>query len=164
MGLLDNVLGNALGGVLGGGNADSHPLGSLLASLTGGGAGTLPGLHTGGNGQALLGAALQLLQQNGGLPGLLQKFQASGLAQQAQSWVGTGANLPLSGEQLHQVLGGSTIAALASQLGVSPQQAGSSLAQLLPEVINHLTPGGQVPANHAELLSEGLALLKGLAG
>jgi len=163
MGLLDNMLGNALGGVLGGGSGDAHPLGGLLASLAGGGT-TLPGLHPGGNGQALLGAALQLLQQSGGLPGLLQKFEASGLAHQAQSWVGTGANLPVSGEQLHQALGSGTIGAIASQLGVSPQQAGNSLAALLPEVINHLTPAGEVPGNHADLVSQGLALLKGFTG
>ena len=163
MGLLDNMLGNALGGVLGGGNGDAHPLGGLLASLAGGGS-PLPGLHAGVNGQALLGAALGLLQQHGGLPALLEKLSASGLSQQVQSWVGTGANLPVSGEQLHQALGSGTIGAIASQLGLSPQQASGSLAQLLPEVINHLTPAGQVPANHADLVSQGLALLKGFTG
>jgi uncharacterized protein YidB (DUF937 family) len=163
MGLLDNMLGNAMGGVLGGGSGEAHPLGALLASLAGGSS-PLPGLHAGGNGQALLGAALGLLQQHGGLPALLEKLTAAGLGQQVQSWVGTGANLPVTGEQLHQALGSSTIGAIASQLGVSPQQAGGSLAQLLPEVINHLTPAGQVPGNHAELVSQGLALLKGFTG
>ena len=162
MGLLDNMLGNALGGVLGGGNGDAHPLGGLLASLAGGGS-PLPGLQAGGNGQALLGAALGLLQQHGGLPALLEKLNGAGLAQQVQSWVGTGANLPVSGDQLHQALGSGTIGAIASQLGLSPQQASGSLAQLLPEVISHLTPAGQVPDNHAELISEGMALLKGFA-
>lgn len=163
MGLLDNMLGNALGSALGGGSGAAHPLGGLLASLAGGG-NSLPGLQAGGNGQALLGAALGLLQQHGGLPALLEKLKSSGLGDQVQSWVGTGANLPVSGDQLHQALGSGTIGALASQLGVSPQQASGSLAQLLPEVINHLTPSGQVPANHADLLSQGMALLKGLTG
>jgi hypothetical protein len=65
---------------------------------------------------------------------------------------------------LGNALGSDTIGALASQLGVSPQAASGSLAQLLPEVINHLTPSGQVPANHADLLSQGMALLKGFTG
>ncbi len=160
MGLLDGVLGNVLGGALGGG-AGSNPLGSLLGGLAGGQG--VPGA-TGGNGQALLGAALSLLQQHGGLTGMLQKLSQSGLGEHVQSWVGTGANMPVTGDQLHQALGSGAIGQIAAQLGVSPQQASGSLAQLLPEVINHLTPQGQVPANHGDLVSQGLALLQGLKG
>ena len=63
----------------------------------------------------------------------------------------------------HSPLAPGTIGSLASQLGVSPHQASGSLAQLLPEVINHLTPAGQVPGNHADLVTQGMALLKGFA-
>ncbi len=158
MGMLDGILGNVVQGALGGGN---HPLQSLLNGLAGGQG--VPGA-SGGNGQALLGAALNLLQQHGGVAGLVQKLSQAGLGQHVQSWVGTGANLPVTGDQLHQALGSGVIGQLASQLGLSPQQASGSLAQLLPEVINHLTPQGSVPANHADLVSQGLALLQGLGG
>jgi len=160
MGLLDGVLGNVVQGALGGG-AGNHPLQSLLTGLAGGQG--VAGV-SGGNAQALLGAALNLLQQQGGVAGIVQKLSAAGLGQHVQSWVGTGANLPVTGDQLHQALGSGAIGQIASQLGISPQQASGSLAQLLPEVINHLTPQGQVPANHADLISQGLALLQGMKG
>jgi uncharacterized protein YidB (DUF937 family) len=160
MGLLDGVLGNVVQGALGGGAGD-HPLQSLLAGLAGGQG--VAGV-SGANSQALLGAALNLLQQHGGVAGIVQKLSDAGLGQHVQSWVGTGANLPVTGDQLHQALGSGVIGQIASQLGISPQQASGSLAQLLPEVISRLTPQGQVPANHADLVSQGLALLQGLKG
>jgi uncharacterized protein YidB (DUF937 family) len=91
---------------------------------------------------------------------VLAKFQQAGLGAEAQSWVGTGPNVGISGDQLENVLGSSAIGQLASQLGISNGQAGSALAQLLPEVINQLTPQGQVPDNHADLLRQGMDLLK----
>jgi uncharacterized protein YidB (DUF937 family) len=104
---------------------------------------------------------MTLIQQNGGLPGLLQKFQQSGLGQHAESWVSSNANLPISADQLHQVLGSGAIASIASQLGMDHAQVSGGLAQLLPQLVNQLTPNGSVPANHADLLSEGLSLLAG---
>ena len=109
----------------------------------------------------LLQAALTLIQQNGGLPGLLSKFQQSGLGQQAESWVSSNANLPISADQLHQVLGSGAIASIASQLGLDHAQVSGGLAQLLPQLVNQMTPNGTVPANHSDLLSEGLSLLAG---
>ena len=67
----------------------------------------------------------------------------------------------ISGDQLQQVLGSSSIGNVASQLGMSHGQASSALAQILPELINQLTPSGQLPDNHADLLSQGLAMLTG---
>ncbi len=106
-------------------------------------------------------AALGLIQQNGGIAGVLQKFQQSGLGQHAESWVSNGANLPITADQLHQVLGSGAVSGIAAQLGVDPSQISAGLAQALPQLINHLTPNGSVPENHADLVSEGLALLKG---
>ncbi|MDE0856727.1 MAG: YidB family protein [Nevskia sp.] len=138
MGLLDQLAGSLLSGALGGAQQPGQP-------------GQSP----------LLQAAMTLIQQNGGLPGLLSKFQQSGLGQQAESWVSSNANLPISAEQLHQVLGSGAIAQIASQLGMDHGQVSGGLAQLLPQLINQMTPNGSVPANHADLLSEGLALLAG---
>ena len=137
MGLLDQLAGSVLSDVLGN-NAPQQAGQSQLMQ-----------------------AAMTLIQQNGGVPGLLQKFQQSGLGQHAESWVSNNANLPISADQLHQVLGSGAIASIASQLGMDHAQVSGGLAQLLPQLVNQLTPNGSVPANHADLLSEGLALLAG---
>jgi len=100
-----------------------------------------------------------MLQQNGGLEGVLGKFRQGGLAQQADSWVGTGQNMNISADQLQQVFGSSTISDLASRLGMPADQAGSAMAQMLPDVINQLTPQGQVPENSNEDISQGLSAL-----
>ena len=152
MGLLDGILSNVVGSLGGGATpAEQNPLGALLGGLSGGQ----------GQGSNLLTAALSLLQQNGGLSGVLDSFRQSGMAQHADSWVSTGANIGISGDQLQQVLGSSSIGNIASQLGMSHGQASSALAQILPELINQLTPSGQLPSNHADLISQGLAMLTG---
>jgi uncharacterized protein YidB (DUF937 family) len=151
MGLLDGILGNVAGSVLGGGQSQgANPLEALVASL-GSGSPTQSG--------DLLGAVMTMVQQNGGLPGILNMLQSNGLGQQADSWVGTGPNASVSPEQMQQVFGGSGLGNLAAQLGTSPGQAGSMLAQVLPELVNQLTPNGKVPDNHGDLISQGLAAL-----
>lgn len=138
MGLLDGVLGNVLGGMTN--NA---------------------GQAQGGN--PLLQMAMQLFQQHGGLAGIVDMFKKQGLAQEADSWVGTGANLPISPERLKQVLGGGGggLAEMASKLGLSEDDAGNGLAQTLPELINQLTPEGRLPDNASSPLEQ---LLGGLGG
>jgi uncharacterized protein YidB (DUF937 family) len=108
----------------------------------------LGGLTSGGGGQtALLGAALSLLGgQGGGLNGLVQAFAKQGLGDVANSWVGTGQNLPISADQVHKVLGAQQVSRFASQAGVAPEAAGSTLASLLPMLVDKLTPDGQIPA------------------
>jgi uncharacterized protein YidB (DUF937 family) len=90
----------------------------------------------------LLQIAQAVLQQQGGLDGLLSKLQQGGLAEQAASWVGTGANLPVSGQQLDEALGHGHLAELASQFGLSGNQASSGLASMLPQLIDQITPHG----------------------
>ncbi|HEY7188308.1 MAG TPA: YidB family protein [Vicinamibacterales bacterium] len=152
MGLLDGILSNVVGSLGSGAMPGAqNPLGALLGGLGGGQ----------GQGANLLTAAMSLLQQNGGLDGVLDSFRQNGMAQHADSWVSTGANVGISGDQLQQVLGSSSIGNVASQLNMSHGQASSALAQILPELINQLTPGGQVPSNHSDLISQGLAMLTG---
>ena len=175
MGLLDGLIGGALGSAMGGGaQQGNNPLGSLLSSLTRGmGGAQNAGQNAGSNmaqagglggpaAGALLAAAMALVQQQGGLSGLLDKFRQSGLGQHADSWVGTGPNMAVTGDQVHQVLGGDALSGIAARLGVPVQQAGTSMAQLLPELINQLTPGGQVPGNHNSLVADGLKMLQSL--
>lgn len=108
------------------------------------------GQWLGGQGGEGANPALQmvsaLLSNSGGLSGLLQQLQQGGLADAVQSWIGTGANQPISGDELQQALGGNVIGELAAKLGVQPQQAAQELSQALPQVIDKLTPNGQLPA------------------
>jgi len=67
----------------------------------------------------LLQLALSMLQRNGGLERVLERFRQGGMTQQADSWVSTGQNMNISGDQFQQVFGSSTIRDLASQLGMS---------------------------------------------
>ena len=120
MGLLDNLENQALGKVLGG---SSNPLATGL---------------------------LQMIQnQPGGLQGLVQSFHDKGLGGVASSWVGTGPNAPVTSDQIHQVLGSDQVKALAAKAGISPEAAGSAIAQLLPGIVDKLTPNGQVPAHNS---------------
>lgn len=123
--------------------------------------GALAGNQSGG-GNALLETVLHLVNnpQTGGLGGLVQSFQQGGLAEIVNSWVSTGQNLPVSAEQIQSVLGNSTLLELAAKLGISSQEASGSLASLLPQVIDQLTPHGELPEN-GDLLAQGLDLLKG---
>ncbi len=137
MGLLDGLLGSVLGKALGGGQ----------------------------QGNALIEAAMGLLNnpQSGGLNGLLDKFKASGLGDQAASWVGKGENAPVSGDQIQNALGGDFISQIASKLGVDAGQASGGLAQLLPTLIDKLTPDGAVPQDGNQL-EQGLASLRKMFG
>ena len=128
-------------------------LGSLMGGMTSDG--------TGGRPQSpLLLIALQLLQQNGGLQGMLGKFQQAGYGAQADSWVSTGQNQPISADALSQVLGHGQLGQIAQQLGMSQGEAAGGLASMFPQMIDKMTPQGQVPDDHQDIVAEALALLK----
>ena len=95
--------------------------------------------------------------ESGGLGGLVEQFKEKGLGDAVSSWVGTGENLPISAEQISQVLGSGEISRIAEQLGVSPEETSDGLAAVLPQVVDKLTPEGSVPSD--DLLSQGLSLL-----
>ena len=108
---------------------------------------------------SMLQVALQLVQQNGGLPGIISKFEHGGMAEHAGSWVGTGENMPITGGQLQEILGSGSIGQIAQQLGLSHGDASSGLAQMLPQIIDKLTPTGQVTTGHDDALKQALAAL-----
>ncbi len=123
MGLLDGLLGNLMGG------------------------------QQSGAGNPLLQIAMQLLQQQsqsstGTLDGLMDAFRKAGLAEQLNSWISTGQNLPVDSAQITDALGGDKIADIARQLGMSQGEVSGGLADLLPQLIDKITPNGQVPDNH----------------
>jgi uncharacterized protein YidB (DUF937 family) len=96
--------------------------------------------------------------QVGGIAGLQQMFQQKGLGSIVSSWVGTGQNLPISADQLHNVLHGGALEDLAAKSGMDTTQLAGLFATLLPHVVDKLTPNGQVP--DASALSQ---MMKGLA-
>jgi uncharacterized protein YidB (DUF937 family) len=119
-------------------------LDALLSGMTGPAAGTS---QSGAN--PLLQLVLQLLSsqgQFGGLSGLAQQFQQAGLGPQFNSWISTGQNVPISPEQLMQVFGQQPMQQMASNGGMDLGQLSGGLADLLPQMIDGLTPTGEVPA------------------
>lgn len=110
--------------------------------------GLLDGLLGGGGGEGSpLGAITDLLgSQEGGLGGLLSAFEQGGLGEAAKSWVSSGENLPVSADQIQTILSSGVLADFASRLGIDPKQAAGTLADVLPQVIDQLTPGGKLPA------------------
>lgn len=127
----------------------------VVSKLTGGAA-------SGEGSQGIAGSVLELLgNQQGGISGLLEKFQQNGLGDLVSSWIGTGTNLPVSAEQIQQVLGQEQLQAFAQKAGIAPEAASSHLAEALPNIVDKPTPDGQVPQG-SDLLSRGMGLLQGL--
>jgi len=124
------------------------------------GMGGAMGTGTQQGGSPLLNLALMVLQQNGGIEGVLSKLQQAGLGATGQSWIGTGPNQPIDADSLTRALGHGQLGALAQSLGIHPQDAAGGLAQVLPEVIDHMTPGGQVPGNTSDMISQALSMLQ----
>lgn len=133
---------------------------SLLDSL-----GSLLGGNQGSGGNSLISVAGALIQQAGGVQGLTSTLQQHGLGGAVQSWVGTGANQAISGDQLNEVLQKSGLDSVvnnaAGKLGVDPGQLVGQLAQVLPHAVDHLTPNGEVPSNGGGGFD--LSMLGGLA-
>lgn len=151
MGLLDSVLGAVIN------NATQNNAGG---SGLGGGLGSLMGMAA--NNPQLLQVVVDLLGNQspvGGLPGLLARFQQAGLGDAVASWLGNGPNAALSGEQLGRVLGEGPLAQIAAQLGVGQGDAAGQLSQLLPGLIDRLTPNGQLPAGVQGAAPELLGML-----
>jgi len=97
-------------------------------------------------GNPLMGAVMGLIQNHpGGIQGLLCQFQEKGLGDQVASWIGTGANQPISAEHVQAALGSDQLQQLAGQLGLSHGEAASGLASILPQVIDKLSPQGSLP-------------------
>jgi uncharacterized protein YidB (DUF937 family) len=124
----------------------------------------LGGQASQGAGGNLAKVALDMLQNNshGGLGGLLDQFVKGGLGEQVGSWVSTGKNLPVSAEDLARVLGQGQLQDIAQRAGISPDAVGGSLASILPELVDKLTPGGHMP--QGDLLGQAFEMLKGRLG
>ena len=147
MGLLDQILGGLSGNVSGQstmrGQAAGGGMGNALIALLPVVMSMLANRQGGGMGG---GSALGGMGGAGGLGSLIEQMTRSGFGQQANSWVGTGANEPLPPDAWSDVLGSDRLAAIATQAGLSEEQTRTGLSDLMPEVVDRLTPGGQMPA------------------
>jgi uncharacterized protein YidB (DUF937 family) len=104
--------------------------------------------------------AMEMLNKYGGIEGILAKFKEGGLADIAATWVGNGENSPVSSNQITDALGADTIAEIAGKFGLSPDALSGQLAQHLPNVIDKMTPNGEVNSNSKDLLGAVLGMLK----
>ena len=139
-GLEDMIRSGAPGGSIG------KPLMLALLALLASGA-----LFGGGGAKAPAGTGSQPTSDEGGggllggLGGLLEKLQKGGLGDVANSWVGSGQNKPVSPSQLGPALGPDIIKTLAQRSGLSEEEITKQLSQILPGVVDKLTPQGRLP-------------------
>ncbi len=125
----------------------------IAGKLTGG---------AGGGGGGLVPAVMEMLSsRQGGLAGLAGAFQEKGLGDIVSSWIGTGQNMPVSADQIQQVLGNEQIQAFAQKAGIPAETAGPQLAELLPGIVDKLTPDGHIPEGGG-LMSAGAGFLRNL--
>lgn len=122
-----------------------------IASLLGKGGGSSTSVP-----EALVAA---LGDQEGGLGALVQKFQSAGLGETISSWVGSGENQAVAPDALHGILGSDLVQQIAAKTGLPVDQLLPQLAEHLPQLVNHMTPDGEVPSG-GSLLDAGLAFLK----
>jgi uncharacterized protein YidB (DUF937 family) len=109
--------------------------------------GLLDGLIGGAVGAEMITVVNQLIDKHGGLPGIVSQLQQQGLGATVNSWIGAGANQPISPDQVHQAFGPELIRELAAKYGMTPQELAQRLSQALPQVVDKLTPTGTVPAH-----------------
>lgn len=153
MGLLDSVLGAVTGQAQNAGGVGSGGFASIITMVT--------------NNPQLVEAAIGMLGNDGahgGLGGLMAKFRQAGMGDVIGSWVGAGHNQPISGDQLTNVLGSDTLSGMAAKLGVNPGDLAGQLSNILPGLVDHLTPHGQAPSaglgNGADLMGVLSGLLR----
>lgn len=163
--LLGQVLGGLFGRALGrrgmGGGLGGLAMGSVLGGVLGGRRGPA-GLPM-GRGRAtnrttlllmLLPLAMRWVQRNGGMGAVLERFRRQGYAGQAQSWVAPGDNQPLDEQAVEQVVGHAELQQMAQRLGVPEHEVAQAFAEIMPEMVDKLTPQGDLPAQADEVLDE----------
>ncbi|MDF2465463.1 MAG: pbpA2 [Ramlibacter sp.] len=141
------ALGGILGGMLGRGGQVTRGRGGLAGNR-----GLLLAM--------LLPYAMQWVQRNGGVGAVLERFRQKGFGKQADSWVSTGGNQPLRAEEADEVVGGEELSRLAQQLGVPEREVALGFAEIVPELVDQLSPGGEVPPEADDALDAGRSELE----
>jgi len=174
-----SMLGQVLGGLFGqamgrrgirgmGGGIGGAAMGSVLAGVLGGARRGPMGVPArrglGGNQTALLlmllPLAMRWVQRNGGMGAVLDKFKQQGYGRHAQSWVDTGNNETLDNQAVQNVVGQDELRQMAQKLGVPEQQVAQAFAEIMPEMVDKLSPQGHMPHEADEVLDEGRQTLE----
>jgi len=107
--------------------------------------GILDGLVGGVVGAGMMQVVNGLIEQHGGLQGIVSQFEKNGLGSTVQSWIGSGPNQPISTDQVHQVLGPDLLQQLSQKSGLSVQDLAQKISEFLPQAVDKLTPEGTIP-------------------
>ena len=165
-------MGGGLGGGTGGGMGGALggiALGSVLAGMMRGrGQGQPMGVPGGKRPYAnqtallvmLLPLAMRWVQRNGGMDGVLDKFRQKGLGRQAQSWMSTGDNETIDSGSVEQVVGREELQQMAQRLGVPEEQVAQAFAEIMPEMVDKMTPDGRMPQEADAVLDESTRTLE----
>jgi uncharacterized protein YidB (DUF937 family) len=108
--------------------------------------GLFDGVLGGVVGAGMVSVVSNLIEKHGGVQGIVNQFESQGLGNTVRSWVSTGENHPISPDQVQQAFGTQTLQSIATQHGISVEELRQKLAQVLPQAVDHLTPGGSVPS------------------
>lgn len=130
MGLFDGILGSLIG------KLDPNQQKQLMSSVSG------------------------LLQNCGGIDGIMQKFNSQGLGDLVKGWVSTGPNPEATPQQVEKVLGAQKLDEMSSQTGIARDEIAGHVAQTLPQMVDKLTPDGQ-PVSGDDMQQKLASLMKG---
>jgi uncharacterized protein YidB (DUF937 family) len=167
---LGGSMGGALGGGLGGGGLGGALGGAAIASVLGGmlggrRGGMMVGRSGGSSGRTalllmMLPMAMRWVQNNGGMNAVLERFKQKGYGKHTQSWVDTGDNDPLDEQAVEQVVGQNDLQQMAQRLGVPENEVAEAFAEIMPEMVDKMSPQGRVPQQADEVLEEGRQTLE----
>jgi uncharacterized protein YidB (DUF937 family) len=107
--------------------------------------GLFDGVLGGVVGASMVSVVNGILEQHGGVQGIVNEFEKNGLGPTVKSWVGTGPNQPVSPTDVHRVLGSDLLQQLSAKSGLSVQELAEKLSQVLPQAVDRLTPDGTIP-------------------
>ena len=107
--------------------------------------GMFDGMLGGIVGAGMVSVVNSILEQHGGVQGVVNEFEKNGLGATVKSWVGTGPNQPISPDDVHKALGPNLLQQLSEKTGLSVQDLTQKLAQVLPQAVDKMTPNGTIP-------------------
>ena len=107
--------------------------------------GLFDGVLGGVVGAGMVSVVNNILEQHGGVQGIVNQFERNGLGTTVKSWVGTGPNEAVSAADVHRVLGPDLLQQLSAKFGLPVQELAEKLALVLPQTVDRMTPDGTIP-------------------
>lgn len=113
----------------------------------------------------LLSALIGLISnpQTGGFTGFIDRFRTAGLGDKVSSWITSGENSEITNDEVESALGAETLDSVAENAGIDKATATSAMAYMMPQVVDKLTPDGEIP-DESSLLSKLSGYLTGFGG